>query len=79
MKIIKKGQLPEERVYVGECDNCHTVMEAKQSELRYNAWRNEGCYFANCMLCNSSVSFRLKPPSVDYDDPRESFANYMEH
>jgi len=67
MKIVKKGILPKDRVYVGTCYNCKTVMEAKEAELKYTSCRNETAYTASCMLCNVTVSFDLKPPENTND------------
>ena len=33
MKCIKRGTLPENRIWKGECHNCHSVYEALEGEL----------------------------------------------
>lgn len=81
MKIIKRGSLPGERVYVGTCKNCDTTMEAFRSDLKgnYDFRDNVTILSAKCMLCGSTTHFRPKPPSTDYDDPENSFAYHMGH
>ena len=80
MKIVKRGQLPEERVYVGVCKNCGTVMEAFRSELKgyYNYQDSATILSAKCMLCQSLTYFRPKPPTGT-DDYKNSFAYHMGH
>lgn len=33
MKILQKGTLPEERIWIGECHNCKSTAEAFEKEL----------------------------------------------
>lgn len=33
MKILQKGTLPEERIWIGECRNCKSTAEALEKEL----------------------------------------------
>ena len=78
MKIVKRGQLPEERVYVGTCKNCDTVMEGSRSDLKgnYNFQDDIVILSAKCLLCGSLTYFKPKPPT-DIDDPKNSFAYHM--
>lgn len=63
MKIIKEGQLPEERVYIGTCKYCYTVMEARRADLKGNYYfrDNDIILSAKCLLCGSTTYFKLKP------------------
>lgn len=53
MEIIKRGQLPEDRVYGLQCDTCKTEFKFKQSEGRYSSDYREGSYVAiACPVCS---------------------------
>jgi hypothetical protein len=64
MKCIKKGTLPENRIWKGECHNCHSVYEALEGELVdiKGDHRNNHSTFAKakCELCK--YDFFLYPP-----------------
>lgn len=63
MKIIKQGINPADDIYEGECNNCHSIIEAKCSELEFKSdFRNGGSYASTCLLegCNHTVYFKKK-------------------
>ena len=63
MKCIKRGTLPEERIWKGECHNCHSVYEAREGELtnKENDFRDNYSFAkARCELCK--YDFFLYPP-----------------
>ena len=66
MKCIKKGTPPDQRIWKGECHNCHSVYEALEGELvdikTNNNYRNSLSTFAKaqCELCK--YDFFLYPP-----------------
>lgn len=71
MKIVKRGILPEKRIYIGVCPYCQTVMEAEQGELNPSSHCRsayvDDCWGQKCLLCNNATIFRLKPPGKTND------------
>ena len=58
MKFIKKGELPETKVFEGNCNNCKSVLEATKGELTtVTDCRNDIYFSADCLLCNNKVQF----------------------
>ena len=61
MRIIEKGKLPEERLWLGTCYNCKSKIEAKEKELsnighdQRDGWYGDG----KCPLCKKTMSFKL--------------------
>lgn len=41
MEILRAGQLPSEKMYVGECDSCRSLVRFKAGEAKHESWRNE--------------------------------------
>lgn len=57
MKIIKEGQLPQERLYVCTCDNCKTEFSFHQKEGKVVHDQRDGPYITiACPLCQQSVT-----------------------
>jgi hypothetical protein len=68
MEIIKKGKLPEERLWQGECKNCNTIARAKEKELDLTHYQQDGLFGrANCPLCKQSIYFYPLLKEPDYD------------
>lgn len=70
MKCIKRGTLPENRIWKGECHNCHSVYEALEGELTNieNDFR-ENARFARamCEICKSNfVLYPVKANARDF-------------
>lgn len=59
MKIIKKGKLPEERIWRSKCYHCHSEIEATQQEIksRHNDQRDGEYGFAECPVCSRQITF----------------------
>lgn len=53
MEIIKRGKLPEELTYTGECYRCGTVAIAKGKELQlsYDVKEHQTYGVAKCPVC----------------------------
>lgn len=61
MEIIKKGKLPEERIWNGECYNCRTVVKAKENELNVTHDLLNGLFGSHtCPLCKKTMYFYPK-------------------
>ena len=68
MEIIKKGKLPEERLWQGECNNCHTIARAKEKELDLTHCPRDGSFGrANCPLCKQDIYFYPLSKETEYD------------
>lgn len=48
MRVIIQGQLPQDKPYVGTCENCGTVTAALLHELNKTFF---GFFFAKCPFC----------------------------
>ncbi len=56
MRIIKYGQIPEERVWRGKCRICNSIIEAQQDELKLTQdSRNEIHGEAVCPVCGKNM------------------------
>ena len=55
MRIIKQGQLPEEKVYQTTCMHCKTVFEFKRHEGTVESHRNEDYVSVNCPFCHKQM------------------------
>lgn len=56
MKIIKRGEIPEERVFRFECQHCHTVAEATAKEGRFSSDQRDGdARVFKCPVCDRDV------------------------
>ena len=53
MEIIKKGRLPEEEIFEGDCHNCKTEFRCKRCEGTYESYQRDGDFLrVTCPLCN---------------------------
>lgn len=53
MKLIKKGRLPEEKIWHGHCRTCNSEFECQQSELTAINYSRDGYVgFAKCTECS---------------------------
>jgi hypothetical protein len=57
MEIIKRGELPNEKLIQLTCNNCKTIFKFKQGEANYSGGGNDWCYTINCPLCSTCCSF----------------------
>ena len=60
MKIIKKGRLPEESAWIGDCGHCGTVAEFEYYEIEEDGLIERMNYHMPCPLCDWSVELRRK-------------------
>lgn len=56
MKIIKKGELPEEKIYTFDCRRCKSKVEAQQKEGKIQFDQRDGdCVIFKCPVCGENV------------------------
>jgi len=70
VEIIRKGQLPSEKVYEASCGHCHTRFRFKQGEADYNSDPRDGDYLSiRCPLdgCGHLVTMGLTRQHVSTD------------
>jgi len=52
VKIIKRGQAPEEKTYRSTCRNCLTIVEFKRRDAKFTADQRDGDYLSvDCPVC----------------------------
>jgi hypothetical protein len=57
MKIIKYGELPEEKKYQLTCFNCTTIFEFQAHEACWNEDQRDGAYLKiDCPFCHKQVT-----------------------
>lgn len=57
IKIIKRGSLPEAKIYRGECRNCGTIVEFPRGAARYSPDQRDGdMLFVVCPVCNHNIT-----------------------
>ena len=72
MKIIKQGQLPQNKRYRSTCSNCGTRFEFKAGEAKFISDQCDGgCYEVKCPYCQKSCFVSLsnyvkEPTAEDY-------------
>ena len=66
MKIIKRGQIPEEKVVRFTCRNCDSVMEATRNEYTVHNHRNETILSILCPVCTADVYADAQPTPRSY-------------
>lgn len=56
MKVLKKGALPETKVYQVECNHCGTVVEFQRGEARYSVDQRDGdALVVDCPTCQRQI------------------------
>jgi RNase P subunit RPR2 len=56
MRVIRKGALPEKRVYKGVCNHCGTIVEFAQEEARYVSDQRDGdALVVTCPTCGKEI------------------------
>lgn len=58
MKIIKRGQIPEEKVYNKTCGRCHSELEFQQKELTHvdsDDQRDSNLGTISCPVCGDLI------------------------
>lgn len=57
MKVIRRGQVPEERVYRVICNRCKTEIEFEQREATYHPDQRDGDFLSiTCPVCMSQIT-----------------------
>ena len=61
MKIIKRGELPQDKIHRETCDKCKSELEFKHSEVQWSPdQRDAGQWFVICPVCTNHVWGRTK-------------------
>ncbi len=56
MKIIERGELPQNRVHVETCRNCKSKLEFTQGECKHSPDpRDHNLWSVKCPVCNHDV------------------------
>jgi RNase P subunit RPR2 len=56
MRVVVKGQRPEDRVYRGSCKHCHTTVEFIRIEARYVSDQRDGdALVVTCPTCDQEI------------------------
>lgn len=60
MKILEKGQHPDERTYRGECLDCGTKVEFLGKEGKRMKMAIMGLYYrVTCPVCDNTITVRV--------------------
>ena len=66
MKIIKKGNIPEEKIYRSECYNCKTEFEFQAREAKLTRDQRDGDFLTvDCPLCGVSAHANVQKEPKD--------------
>lgn len=72
MKIIKRGVLPQERVWSGTCHTCGTQAECFEAELKVTHDQRDGTFGqTDCPVCNERMCFYPLPQGTTSVRTRE--------
>jgi len=55
MRIIKRGQIPKDKVYQGTCTYCKTTVVGTSAELLIRVDRDEEVIHASCPVCEKKT------------------------
>lgn len=55
MRIINKGELPQDKLYQTTCNQCKTEFEFKRSEGKMVNDRNELVLLIDCPVCKKTL------------------------
>jgi RNase P subunit RPR2 len=79
MRIISKGQIPEERLVESICNKCKTVFEYALKEAKYTSDRDGDFYTVACPLCGDRIYTDVKALKFKEDvDVNESWENPLD-
>lgn len=70
MKVLRKGDGNENRLWIGHCRICKSLIEAKESELKIEHSRDGHYATSDCPSCKAdgTVSFHLKGTQAGDDN-----------
>lgn len=61
MKIIHRGERPEEKVYRATCWRCKTQVEFQRGEARYHSDQRDGDYLSvTCPVCGGAITAAVR-------------------
>lgn len=61
MKVIKRGELPQDKIHRETCDRCKSELEFKHSEVLWDPDpREAGQWYVLCPVCRNHVWGRGK-------------------
>jgi hypothetical protein len=75
VEIIRKGELPGEKIYETTCTNCKTRFRFKKKEARFSSDQRDGnALIIRCPLegCNNDCWVTTNE-QTKYHDPREPY------
>lgn len=55
MKVLKRGELPEDKIHNIICHNCKSELEFYEKEARLVNDRNEICLVVTCPVCKQEL------------------------
>lgn len=58
MRVITRGERPEDRTYQAHCNKCHTVFEFQRREAEYHSGRSEAFLIVECPVCKNRVGVK---------------------
>lgn len=57
MKVLERGQVPEERVYKARCMRCKSLLEFQRHEARFTPCQKDGDFLTvTCPVCGAEVN-----------------------
>ena len=56
MKIIERGELPQNKIYQTKCHRCKTVFEFEKNEAQLFNDRGDMVLVINCPVCKNTLS-----------------------
>lgn len=61
IRVVQRGQPPEEKMYAATCSNCNSRLESLAGSLRATAGQyNETDMLGNCPVCGHMAYFTPK-------------------
>jgi uncharacterized protein with PIN domain len=56
MKVIKRGELPQDKIHRETCNQCKSELEFKHSEVLWDLYpHGNGQWYVLCPVCKSHV------------------------
>jgi len=61
MKILERGQIPNEQLYEIRCTKCRTLFQFQQQEAKYHSDQRDGDYLMiDCPVCKEPASTAVR-------------------
>lgn len=58
MRVITRGERPEDRTYQALCNQCRTTFEFRRREAEYHTDRGEAVLIVKCPVCKNRVGVK---------------------